>query len=144
MKPHKTITDSETLTRRANDNDLGSMPGGFAGLYQAGYETGFASGHEAGYRRGLDAGRLEGRAAAHQNENASNATTAAPESNAVRIQQSRLFGLPCRKCRRLMYSDEARCGYCKAPRVKLGETPSATCCGPEEVHKREPDGGLEQ
>jgi hypothetical protein len=143
MKSRETTTDSETLTQRTNGQGVGSMLEEFAGLYQAGYETGFASGHEAGYRRGLETGRLEGRAAVRKNENR-NAAAAAPETNAAGIQQSRLFGLPCITCRRLMYSDEARCPYCKAPRVKIGEPPSATCCGPEEVHKRGPDGGLEQ
>jgi hypothetical protein len=125
-----------------NGDVLSSTPEAFAGILQAGYDSGYSSGHEAGYRQGLQAGRLEGLAAADQNQNGNPPATAAPGSNS--IPQPRLFGLPCAKCRRLMYSDETRCPYCKAPRTtKLGEPPSATCRGPEEGSQRGPDGGLQ-
>jgi len=137
-------TNGNGMAGHMSGDGVSHMPEQFAGLYQAGYEAAFASGHEAGYRQGLEAGRLEGRVAVHQNENGSNAAAAAPGSNAVGISQSRLFGLPCTKCRRLLYSDEVGCPYCKAPRAALAEPPSATCRGPEEVHKQRPDGGLEQ
>jgi hypothetical protein len=146
MKVLDKMVGPEIPSQRTSGNihDVNPMPEEFAGLYQAGYEAGFSSGHEAGYRQGVQAGRLEGLAAADQNQNGHSPTVAAPESNAVSISRSRLFGLPCSKCRRLMYSDEIRCSYCKAPRAaRLGEPPSATCCGPEEGLQREPDGGLQ-
>jgi hypothetical protein len=144
MKVLDRMASSEITSQRTSgsDHDVPPMPGEFAGLYQAGYEAGFASGHEAGYRQGLQAGRLEGFAAGDRNQNGNPPATAAPESNS--IPRSRLFGLPCTKCRRLMYSDETRCPYCKAPRAaRLGEPPSATCRGPEEGSQPGPDGGLQ-
>jgi len=113
-----------TLAKPTNGDGLSSMPEAFAGMFQAGYDSGYRSGHEAGYRQGLEAGRLEGQAALPQSGNARAA--AAPESNAAVIPQSRLFGLPCTKCRRLMYSDEDRCPYCKAPKAALAGPPIAT------------------
>jgi len=111
------------------------MPEEFAGLYQAGYEAGFASGRESGYRQGYEAGFEDGR----RQDDAGSAAAAAAVENAPEIVaemgKTRLFGLPCTNCRRLMYSEEARCAYCKAPRAaRLGDPPCATSCGPEEGH----------
>jgi len=132
MKTHENIN--------SGGDDHSSMPEEFAGLYQAGYEAGFASGRESGYRQGYEAGFEDGRS--QRNDVAAPAAVEnAPENAAV--MKSRLFGLPCTKCRRLMYSNETRCPYCKAPRATLVEPPSATCCDPEEARKREPDGGIE-
>ena len=113
-------------------------------VYQAGYEAGFASGRESGFRQGYQAGFGDGR---RQGDAGSTAAPAAVENaseNVAAIGKTRLFGLPCTTCRRLMFSDETRCPYCKAPRAaRLGESPSATSCGPEEGSQREPDGGLQ-
>jgi hypothetical protein len=138
----KTIerTNGTVLPHDSSGEGIIPMPEEFAGLYQAGYEAGFASGHEAGYRQGFEAGFGNGRR--QRNDVATPAAVENAPENAAAVK-SRLFGLPCTKCRRLMYSDESRCPYCKTPRPKLVEPPSATCCDPEEVRKREPDGGLE-
>ena len=120
---------------------LSSMPEEFGGMYQTGYEAGFACGRESGYRQGYEAGFGDGRR--QGNNSASPAAVENAHEDVAAMSKSRLFGLPCTKCRRLMYSDETRCAYCKAPRAALVEPPSATCCDPEEVRKREPDGGLE-
>lgn len=127
-----------------DQDELSALPPEFGGIYQAGYEAGLASGLESGYRRGYETGFGDGR---RQGDASSAAAPAAVENaseSVARMCQRRLFGLPCTKCRRLMYSDEAKCPYCKAPREKLGEPPSATSCRLEEVHRRGPDGGLEQ
>ena len=126
-----------TLVQPANGHDHSPMPDEFAGLYQAGYEAGFASGRESGYRQGYEAGFWDGRG---QGDSGSTAAPAAVENapeRLTRTAKSRLFGLPCTKCRRLMYSDETRCAYCKAPRATLVIPPSATGCDPEEARKRE-------
>lgn len=132
----KTIekTNDAVLPQDGSGGGLIPMPGEFAGLYQAGYEAGFSSGRESGYRQGYEAGFGDGRSQRSAFA-APAAVEDAPEHAAV--MRSRLFGLPCAKCRRLMYSVEARCAYCKAPRAALVEPPSATCCVPEEVRKRE-------
>ncbi len=135
-------TNGMPLAQNGNGDGVSSMPDEFAGLYQPGYEAGFASGRESGYRQGYEAGFGDGR----RQDVGSTAAPAAVENAAEStpgMGKSRLFGLPCTECRRLMYSDEARCPYCKAPRAILVEPPSATCCDPKEVRKREPDGGLE-
>jgi hypothetical protein len=141
MKSPERLPPTEILPQRTNGigDGIDSMPGEFAGLYQVGYEAGFASGRESGYRQGYEAGFGDGRRQRYDVA-APAAVENAPETA---VMKSRLFGLPCTKCRRLMYSDEIRCPYCKAPRAKLVEPPSATCCDPEEIRKREPDGGLE-
>ncbi len=142
----KTIekTNGTALPQDCDGEGLIPMPEEFAGLYQAGYEAGFASGRESGYRQGYEAGFGDGR----RQDDAGSAAAAAAVENAPEVVaemgKSRLFGLPCTKCRRLMYSDETRCAYCKAPRAaRLGDPPSATSCGPEEGSQREPDGGLQ-
>ena len=141
MKTNEKTDIARPLTPKispSDDHDV--MPGEFADLYQAGYETGLASGRESAYRQGYKAGFEDGR---RQDDAGSAAANAASEIVAE-VGKSRLFGLPCTKCRRLIYSDEARCAYCTAPRAaRLGEPPSATCCDPEQARKREPDGGLE-
>jgi hypothetical protein len=124
-----------TLAQPANGHGLSSMPEEFGGMYQAGYEAGFASGRESGYRQGYEAGFGDGRRQGNHSTSPA-AVENAPE-NVAAIGKARLFGLPCGKCRRLMFSDETRCPYCKAPRETPVEPPSATCCGPEEVRKRE-------
>jgi hypothetical protein len=125
-----------SLVQPANGHDRIPMADEFAGLYQAGYEAGFAGGRESGYRQGYEAGFWDGRGQGDAGSTAAPAAVAnAPENAAV--MKSRLFGLPCAKCRRLMYSDETRCAYCKAPRATLVVPPSATGCDPEEARKRE-------
>jgi hypothetical protein len=136
-------TNGSAVTQNSNGDGVIPMPEEFAGLYQAGYEAGFASGRDAGFRQGYQAGFGDGR---RQDDAGSAAAAAAVENgseNVAAMGKVRLFGLPCTKCRRLMFSDETRCPYCKAPRATLVEPPSATCCAPEEVRKREPDGGIE-
>jgi hypothetical protein len=140
MKTSEKSNGSLALAQPANDHDNSTMPGEFAGLYQAGYEAGFDSGRESGYRQGYEAGFGDGRR--QRNDVAAPAAVENAPENAP-VMRSRLFGLPCTKCRRLMYSDETRCAYCKAPRATLVEPPSATCCDPEEARKPEPDGGIE-
>lgn len=118
------------------------MPEEFADVYQAGYETGFASGRESGYRRGYEAGFGDGRR--QRNDVAAPAAVENAPEIVAEMGKARLFGLPCTECRRLMYSDEARCAYCKAPRARrLGDPPSAISSGPVEGSLREPDGGLQ-
>jgi hypothetical protein len=137
MKTSEKSNGTLTLVQPANGHEHSSMPDEFAGLYQAGYEAGFGSGRESGYRHGYEAGFGDGR---RQGDAGSTAAPAAVENapeSAAAMAKSRLFGLPCTKCRRLMYSDEARCAYCKAPRARLVEPPSATGCDPEEARKRE-------
>jgi hypothetical protein len=124
-----------TLAQPANAHSLSSMPEEFGGMYQAGYEAGFASGRESGYRQGYEAGFGDGRR--QGNNSASPAAVENAAQNVAAMGKARLFGLPCGKCRRLMYSDEIRCAYCKAPQATLVEPPSATCCVPEEVRKPE-------
>ena len=140
----KTIekTNGTVLPEDSNGGGLIPMPEEFAGLYQAGYEAGFASGRESGYRQGYEAGFGDGRS--QRNDVAAPAAVENAPEIVAEMGKARLFGLPCTKCRRLMYSDEARCAYCKAPRAaRLGDPPSATSCGPEEGSQREPDGGLQ-
>jgi hypothetical protein len=125
-----------TLAQPADGHDHNSTPVEFAGLYQAGYEAGFASGRESGYRQGYEAGFWDGR---RQHDAGSTAAPAAVENapeSVAGASKARLFGLPCGKCRRLMYSDEDSCPYCKTPRARLVEAPSANGCGPDLVHKR--------
>jgi hypothetical protein len=137
-------TNGSAVAQNGNCDGIDSMPGEFAGMYQAGYEAGYASGRESGYRQGYEAGFEDGR---RQDDAGSTAAAAAVENaseNVAAMGKARLFGLPCTKCRRLMFSDETRCPYCKAPRAaRLGDPPSATSCGPEEGSQREPDGGLQ-
>ena len=130
-------TNGSAVMQNSKGDGVIPMPEEFAGLYQAGYEAGFASGREAGFRQGYQAGFGDGR----RQDDACSAATAAAVENAPKIGagmgKARLFGLPCTKCRRLMYSDETSCAYCKAPQATLVGPPSALCCDPEEVRKRE-------
>ena len=140
MKTIEKSNGSLTLAQPANGRNHTPMPGEFAGLYQGGYEAGFASGRESGYRQGYEAGFEDGRR--QGDDNGAPAAVENAAESAAGMGKSRLFGLPCTECRRLTYSDEARCPYCKTPRAILVEPPSATCGDPGEVGKREPDGGL--
>ena len=102
-------TNGSTLTKHSSSNDLNSVPDEFLGLYQASYQAGYASGREAGFRQGYQAGYGDG-----DGQVISNAPAAA-EKHAAGIPKTRLFGLPCSHCRRLFFSDEVRCPYCKQP-----------------------------
>jgi hypothetical protein len=135
-------TNGKALAQNSNGDGLIPRQEEFAGLYQAGYEAGFASGRESGYRQGYEAGFRDGRRQDVGSTAAPAAVENASESVAA-MGKTRLFGLPCTKCRRLMFSDETRCPYCKAPRATLVEPPSATCCDPAEARNGEPDGGIE-
>jgi hypothetical protein len=127
-------TNGTALPQDCDGDRAIGMPEEFAGVHQAGYETGLASGRESGYRQGYEAGFGDGRR--QRNDVAAPAAVEnAPENAAV--TKSRLFGLPCTKCRRLMYSNETRCAYCKAPLATLVEPPSKTCRDPEQARKRE-------
>jgi len=123
MKTIEKSNGSLTLAQPANGRNHTPMPDEFTGLNQAGYEAGFASGRESGYRQGYEAGFGDGRRQDVGSTAAPAAVENAPESVAG-MGKSRLFGLPCTECRRLMYSDEDRCPYCKAPRATLVETVS--------------------
>jgi hypothetical protein len=140
MKTSEKSNGSLALAEPADNHDISSMPDEFAGLYKAGY----ASGRELGYRQGYEAGFWDGRRQGDAGSTAAPAAVGNAAEMSLGCANPRLFGLPCSKCRRLMYSDETRCPYCKAPRLKPGEPPSATSCGPEAVNKPKPDGGLEQ
>ena len=135
MKTSDKSNGSLRLAEPANGHDHSSMLGEFAGLYQVGYEAGFASGRESGYRRGYEAGFEDGRR--QGDDNGAPAAVENAPANVAAMGKVRLFGLPCTKCRRLMFSDETKCPYCKAPRATLVEPPSATVCDPEEARKRE-------
>jgi len=124
MKTMEKPNGNGALAQPSNGN--GAMPEEFVALYKAGYDAGYTSGHETGYRRGLASGCLAGTAAGRRNEAGCTAAAAPPESNIVGIPKPRLFALPCTKCRRFMYTDQARCPYCKAPRATTEEPPSAT------------------
>jgi len=127
------------MAQPANAQDHIALQEGVAGLYQAGYEAGFASGRESGYRQGYEAGFGNGRRQGNEFA-APPAAANAPDSGGV--LKSRLFGLPCAKCRRLMYCDETRCAHCKAPLATLVGPPSAEC-DPEEGSQARTDGELE-
>jgi hypothetical protein len=125
---------------QGHGEDHAVMPEEFAGIYQAGYETGLASGWESGYRKGYEAGFGDSRSQ-RTDVGAPSAVENVPQTVAGMVK-ARLFGLPCIKCRRWMYSDEARCAYCKTPRAAgLRNLSSATSSGPEEGSKRK-HGGL--
>jgi hypothetical protein len=127
-------TNGSELTQHSSSDGLNSVPDEFLGLYQASYQAGYASGREAGFRQGYQAGFGDGRG--QRNDIAAPAAVENVPTNAA-VMKSRLFGLPCTKCRRLMYSDETRCAYCKAPLATFVEPPSETCCDPEQARNRE-------
>jgi hypothetical protein len=109
----KTIekTNGTALAQEINGDGISSMPGEFAGMYQAGFESGYSSGREAGYRQGLN----EGIAAVHQgpSKGAVLATVQegrpAPKGGPRRM----LLGMPCAKCRVYLLSGETHCPCCK-------------------------------
>jgi hypothetical protein len=86
-------------------------------MYLACYEAGFAGGQETGYRQGYQAGLTDGR----RHGGGSTAAPAAVENNAIGIRKARLFGLPCSRCGRWFFSDEARCPCCQTPRISIAE-----------------------
>ena len=99
-------TNGSALTQHSSSDDLNSVPSEFMGLYQASYQAGYASGREAGFRQGYQAGYGDSR------DQGTSSVPAAAEKHAA-IPKTRLFGLPCSHCRRLFFSDEVRCPYCK-------------------------------
>ena len=103
-------TNGSPLTQYGSSDDLNSVPNEFMGLYQASYQAGYASGREAGFRRGYQAGYSDGRG------QSTSSVPVASEKHATGIPKTRLFGLPCSRCRRFFFSDEARCPYCKQAR----------------------------
>ena len=140
MQANEKSNGSLTMAQPANAHDHIAPQEELAGLYQAGYQAGFARGRESGYRQGYEAGFGDGR------RQGSDFTAPGAVGNAPcggGVMKSRLFGLPCAKCRRLMYCDETRCAYCKAPLAKLVGPPSATECYPENGSQARTDGELE-
>jgi hypothetical protein len=116
MKTRETTNDSQTLAQHGTDR-FSPLPAEFGALYQDGYDAGFASGKEAGYRQGYQAGFTDGRGQG----DGSTAAPAAVENNAIGIRKARLLGLPCSRCGRWFFSDEARCPRCQTPRVSIAE-----------------------
>ena len=96
-----------------NQDDLNALPEEFGGMYRACYEAGHSNGWEAGFRQGYQAGFGDGR---RQGDVGSTAAPAAVENTATSTRKPRLLGLPCTKCRRWFFSDEARCPGCQTPR----------------------------
>jgi hypothetical protein len=98
---------------QGNGADHSIMPPEFAGMYQAGFDAGYKGGKEAGYRQGF----VEGVAAVHQgpNDGASSAVEGkpAPKSGPRRM----LVGMPCKRCRVYLVSDETHCPCCKQSRA---------------------------
>lgn len=110
-----------------NQDELSTLTAEFERIYRAGYEAGYASGKEAGFRQGYEAGFGSGR---RQGDAGSTAAAAAVENtprNHTGTGKARLFGLPCTKCGRWFFSDEASCPSCHTPRVTSAAPASATC-----------------
>jgi hypothetical protein len=112
----KTIekTNVTALAQNSNGDGVSSMPGEFAGMYQAGFESGYSSGREAGYRQGFN----EGYAAVHQGPTNGGAGASAFEGKTVSKGGPRrmLLGMPCPRCRVYLLSGETHCPSCKQPR----------------------------
>jgi hypothetical protein len=115
-----------------DEDELGSLPEEFGGMYRACYEAGHVSGWEAGYRQGYEAGFEGGR---RQGDNGSTAAPAAVENMVGNseagngpngMRKARLFGLPCTNCGKWFFSDEACCPRCATPRAKAAELPLAS------------------
>jgi hypothetical protein len=109
-----------------NQDELSALPEEFSGMYRACYEAGHGSGWEMGFRQGYQAGFGDGR---RQGDIGGTAAPAAVENivgnsevrnSASGMRKPRLFGLPCAKCRRWFFSDEARCPGCQTPRRTSG------------------------
>jgi hypothetical protein len=109
----KTIekTNSAVLAESSNGDGVSSMPGEFAGMYQAGFESGYSSGREAGYRQGFN----EGIAAVHQEhaKDVEGATASAAKTALKGGPRRMLLGMPCAKCRVYLLSGETHCPCCK-------------------------------
>ncbi len=102
-----------------NGDGLNSMPGGFVGPYQEGYEAGLARARESGYRTGYKEGFADGLKSA---TGASAAPTASEPGNGANNGTGshggpRLLGLPCEKCGAFFFSGETQCPRCKAVRA---------------------------
>ncbi len=106
---------------RSNPDELSALPTEFTGMYRACYEAGYASGKESGYRQGYRAGFGDGRG-----QDNGSPSAAAVENIAPEMRRARLFGLPCTKCGKWFFSDEARCPRCQTARVTSAEAASAT------------------
>jgi hypothetical protein len=106
-------TNGAALTQNSNGDGVSSMPGEFAGMYQAGFESGYSSGREAGYRQGFN----EGYAAVHQGQakDAAGATASAAKTALKGGPRRMLLGMPCAKCRVYLLSGETHCPCCKQP-----------------------------
>lgn len=122
MKTRTTTADFGMPAERHTTGD-GLSPAEFGALYQDGYDAGFASGKEAGYRQGYRAGFTDGRGQG----DGSTAAPAAVENTAIGIRKARLLGLPCSRCGRWFFSDEARCPRCQTPRVSIAEESQPIC-----------------
>jgi hypothetical protein len=109
-KTDTAITISPTISQ---SEDHAIMPGEFAGMYQAGFESGYKRGREAGYRQGFN----EGTAAVQQGPNNGVAIKIALEGKpAPKVGPRRmLLGMPCKTCRVYLMSDETLCPSCKQP-----------------------------
>jgi ribosomal protein L37E len=114
----------------SNSDELSSLPAEFGGMYRACYEAGYASGKEAGYRQGYQAGFEDGRGQGNGSpstaavENAARTSEVGKsdvENSAPGMRKPRLFHLPCTKCGKWFFSDEARCPHCQTPRAARAE-----------------------
>jgi len=93
---------------RATDSDATSeIPAELGTPYQKGYEDGFLRGRTVGYREGY----AEGRNRPQQNHAKPQAASAPPANTSVGRRW--LFGLPCERCGRFLYSNEIQCPHCK-------------------------------
>ncbi len=93
-----------TMAKNSNGDSVSSIPGEFAGTYQAGYEAGYATGKEAGFRQGS--------ASAHQGSTTGAAATVGEAGTASKRGSRMLLGMPCVKCRIYLYSEETHCPGC--------------------------------
>jgi len=129
MKTNENTDTAMTLSMAVSSaDDHTVMPGEFAGMYQAGFESGYKHGREAGYRQGFNEGtaqpqhakstRVGDPAAVHQGPNNGVAAikTALETKPAPKVGPRRmLLGMPCVHCRVYLLSDEAHCPRCKQP-----------------------------
>jgi hypothetical protein len=106
-------TNGSALAQNSNGDGVSSMPGEFAGMYQAGFESGYSNGREAGYRQGF----REGFAAVHQGQakDAAGATASAAKTALKGGPRRMLLGMPCARCRVYLLSEETHCPCCKQP-----------------------------
>jgi hypothetical protein len=113
----KTIekTNGAPLAQNSDGDGVSSMPGEFAGMYQAGFEAGYEQGREAGYRQSLG----EGIAAVHPEhaQDAAGATASAARTALKGGPRRMLLGMPCARCRVYLLSEETHCPCCKQTRA---------------------------